>query len=271
MSTNSALVGTVGKSIFASDSALGNNNAGFHNSVYRGKGLGTSVTAEQFAEITAGTFNDMFLGDYWTIGSNKYVICHFDYYYKCNGVSYHHIFVMPHNGTKGILGLSLTAADGESISDGKFKWNTSGTTSGGYIGSRMRTAIMPACDNRVKADFGSSHVLAIPELYPNAFESNSGVPTSWGWVSTQLACDLPNEVMIYGTTAFTAVPKWEIGIDKWQLAICKFDPFFVNIGATWWLRSVTSASRAAYVDATGNANDTAASGALVVRPRFLVS
>lgn len=271
MSTNSALVGTVGKSIFASDSALGNNNTGFHNSVYRGKSLGTSVTAEQFAEITAGTFNDMFLGDYWTIGSNKYVICHFDYYYKCSGVSYHHIVVMPHNGTKGILGLSLTAADGESISDGKFKWDTSGTTSRGYIGSRIRTAIMPACDNRVKADFGSSHILAIPELYPNAFESNSGVPTSWGWVSTQLACDLPNEVMIYGTTAYTAVPKLEIGIDKWQLAICKFDPSFVNIGASWWLRSVSSASNAANVSGNGFANSATASSALVVRPRFLVS
>ena len=64
MSTNSALVGIVGKSIFASDSDLGNANAGFHNSIYRGKNLGTSVSSAQYAEISAGTFKDLFIGDY---------------------------------------------------------------------------------------------------------------------------------------------------------------------------------------------------------------
>lgn len=41
-------------------------NAGFHNSIYRGKNLGTSVTSAQWAAIKAGTFDDMFIGDYWT-------------------------------------------------------------------------------------------------------------------------------------------------------------------------------------------------------------
>lgn len=34
----------------------GYDNAGYHNSVFRGKYLGTSVTAEQHAQIAAGTF-----------------------------------------------------------------------------------------------------------------------------------------------------------------------------------------------------------------------
>ena len=33
--------------------------AGFHNGIYRGKNLGSEVTAEQYAEIAAGTFKGM--------------------------------------------------------------------------------------------------------------------------------------------------------------------------------------------------------------------
>ena len=42
------------------------NNAGFHNSIYRGKNLGADVTDEQWDAIKAGTFDDLFIGDYWS-------------------------------------------------------------------------------------------------------------------------------------------------------------------------------------------------------------
>ena len=97
MAINSQLVGTVGKSIFASDSTLGNNNAGFHNSIYRGKSLGTSVTADQYSQISAGTFNDMFIGDYWTISSKVYRIAAFDYWYNVGSTACttHHVVLVP--------------------------------------------------------------------------------------------------------------------------------------------------------------------------------
>jgi len=40
------------------------NNAGAHNSIYRGISLGTSVTTAQWNAIAAGTFEDMYIGDY---------------------------------------------------------------------------------------------------------------------------------------------------------------------------------------------------------------
>ena len=54
-----------------------------HNGSYRGKYLGTSVTAEQYAAISAGTFEDLYIGDYWTIGGVNYRIAAFDYYWNC--------------------------------------------------------------------------------------------------------------------------------------------------------------------------------------------
>ncbi len=38
-----------------------------HNSIYRGKNLGSSVTAEQSAATSNGTFTDIYPGDYWLI------------------------------------------------------------------------------------------------------------------------------------------------------------------------------------------------------------
>ena len=53
-------------------------NDGAHNAVYRGKFLGNTVTAAQYAAIKAGTFDDLYIGDYWTIGGVNYRIAAFD-------------------------------------------------------------------------------------------------------------------------------------------------------------------------------------------------
>lgn len=42
-------------------------NAGAHNSIFRGKSLGTSITTEQYDAIHNGTFDDLYIGDYWTL------------------------------------------------------------------------------------------------------------------------------------------------------------------------------------------------------------
>ena len=62
-------------------------NAGFaHNLIYRGKCLGDKPTAAQLAAIKAGTFDDMYLGDYWNGVGNSgwtglhWMIVHFNYF-----------------------------------------------------------------------------------------------------------------------------------------------------------------------------------------------
>ena len=63
------------------------NNAGAHNAIYRGKNLGTSVTAAQWAAIANGSFTDLYIGDYWVIGDFNWRIAAFDYYYKSGDTS----------------------------------------------------------------------------------------------------------------------------------------------------------------------------------------
>jgi len=102
-------------------------NAGYHNSIYRGKYLGDEVTADQYAAIAAGTFDDMYIGDYWTINGVNWRIAHFDYWLNCgdtgSGTTEHHVVVIPDT--------ILYSA----------KMNETNITTGGYMHSLMRGGI----------------------------------------------------------------------------------------------------------------------------------
>ena len=92
-------------------------NAGAHNSIFRGKYLGSSVTAAQYAAIKAGTFDDLFIGDYWTINGINWRIAAFDYYLGTGSTALatHHAVIVPDTG--------LDAQ----------KMNDSSATTGGWI------------------------------------------------------------------------------------------------------------------------------------------
>ena len=264
MSTANARVGVVGHTIYHADGTIQNNNAGFHNSVYRGKNLGTSFTAVQSAAVTAGTFDDMFVGDYWVINGVTWRIAGFDLYYRCcDNVSLgHHICVVPD--------ASLESS----------KWNetndtvTGGTNGGaGYINSKIRAAIKASdgSESKVIAAFGSSHVLAYRQLYPTTYDT-SGNATGWAWTDAKV--ELMNEVLVYGQQAWTSDGHgngYEVGLDKYQLPLFRHNPQLVNIRADWWLRGVTSASTACIVSANGDAGRYSAGASLGVRPLSLIA
>ena len=265
MSIHSALVGTVGKSIFASDSALGNNNAGFHNSLFRGKNLGTAVTATQWAEITAGTFNDMYIGDYWLINGVKWRIAAFDYWLYCGDAecTTHHIVIVPDT--------NLLEADGSTT-----HWmNSSDTTAGAYYGSDFRSALngntgLATCRSLVNAAFGSAHILSHKEYLKNAV--TNGYESAGAWYGSDV--EIMTEQMVYGGKVFgnvtcgTNIPTAHT-INKTQLPLFALAPEFICNRASWWLRDVVSSANFALVYDNGNCLSSNASLAWVgVRPAF---
>lgn len=236
------------------------NNAGFHNSIFRGKYLGSSLTAAQSAQIQAGTFDDLFIGDYWTIGGVNWRIADFDPYYRCgdNMSLGHHIAVVPDTN------LYST------------QWNDSNTTAGGYVASKIRANIKSSTNGsaegaelKVIAAFGSSHVLSHRALYPSTYDA-SGNATGWAWVDARV--ELMNENEVYGSQVWSVGGKgYEVGMAKRQLSLFRLAPQFVNIRASWWLRSVGSAALAAFVRDYGGADAGSASGSLGVRPLSLIA
>ena len=78
----------------------GDYNVSIRKNVFRGKEIGATITSSQLKEIQRGTFNNMFLGDYWfwtdeeTDEEYTFRIVDFDYFYRA-GLNKHHILIMP--------------------------------------------------------------------------------------------------------------------------------------------------------------------------------
>lgn len=224
-------------------------NAGFHNSIYRGKFLGNQVTPEQYARIADGTFEDMYIGDYWTINGTTYRIAAFNYYLNSGDVNLtkNHITLVP-------AGILYT-----------HRMNPTITTEGGYVGSEMYTEGLNQAKTKIHTDF-AGHVLTHRRVLSNAVVD--GKASGWAWFDSEV--ELMNEVMVYGSIIFGS-SGYNIGIDKVQLPLFALRPDLISIGTAWWLRDVASAPHFAIVNHAGNATTYPASSPLGVRPVFSIS
>lgn len=229
------------------------NNAGAHNTIYRGKNLGNSVTAAQYAAISAGTFDDLYIGDYWVIKGVTYRIAAFDYYYNCGDTNFtkHHVVIVPDT--------SLYNA----------QMNTSNVTTGGYTGSAMYKSNLAQAKTTIKAAFGSAHVLTKRELLTNAVNGNT--PSGWAWFDSDV--ELMNEVQAYGSVAWGAHDGngYNVASGDGQFPLFMFDRTKLHNREDYWLRDVASATTFSYVYCNGGANSYGASYSCGVRPAFCIS
>lgn len=230
-------------------------NAATHNMVYRGKALGGSVTSEQWAAIKAGTFKDLFLGDYWSIGGVDYLIAAFNYWLTCGDTACNtnHLLVVPRNNlyTAGM--------------------NSSNITTGGYVGSEMYKTGLAQAKTTINNAFGSAHILNHRQYLVNAV--TSGAPTGTDWYDSTV--ELMNENMVYGGRQFSPMPNgatdpWttcrNYTIDKSQLPLFHLAPWLICNRQWYWLRDVVSAANFASVHGGGIADCAGASDAGGVRP-----
>ena len=231
------------------------NNAGAHNAIYRGKSLGSSVTTAQYSAISAGTFDDMYIGDYWTIGGVNYRIAAFDYYLNCGDTSCtkHHVVLVPDTCLYNHV------------------MNDTNITTGAYVGSKMYTEGLEQAKTTIKAAF-SGHVLSKRIYLSNA--TANGKASAGAWCDSEV--DLMCEHMVYGNGVFspvsdgTTVPN-NYRVEKSQLPLFQHEPSRICNRASWWLRDVISASYFARVYADGLAYYLYASGSFGVRPAFCIS
>lgn len=232
-------------------------NAGAHNSIFRGKYLGTSVTAAQYAAIKAGTFDDLFIGDYWTINGINWRIAAFDYYLGTGSTALatHHAVIVPDTGLD------------------TQKMNDSNVTTGGYVGSKMYTTNLATARSKVNSAF-SGHVLS------HYFYLSNTVANGKVTASTHVQQDvvLMNERNVYGQSIMSsecndgsASPSW-FTYDRTQFPLFLLAPEFIQKErSVYWLRDVVSASYFAAVGNSGYADWNHASYSSRVRPAFSIS
>ena len=226
--------------------------AAAHNCIYRGKNLGTSVTAEQYAAISSGKFTDLYIGDYWVIKDVTYRIAAFDYYYNCGDTNFtkHHVVIVPDTSLY------------------KAQMNTSNVTTGGYTGSAMYKSNLAQAKTTIKAAFGSAHVLTKRELLTNAVNGNT--PSGWAWFDSDV--ELMNEVQAYGSVAWGAHDGngYNVASGDGQFPLFMFDRTKLHNREDYWLRDVASATLFSIVADYGRAGNDGASDSIGVRPAFCI-
>lgn len=234
---------------------LNASGAGAHNAIYRGKYLGASVTAEQYAAIAAGTFDDLYIGDYWTISGVNYRIAAFDYYLTtgdtaCNT---HHVTVVPDTNMYTHC------------------MNDTNITTGAYVGSKMYTEGLTQAKTTINTAFGEAHILNHRQYLQNA--TTDGYASGASWYDSTV--ELMTEQNVYGGKVFgncqngTALPN-SYTIDKSQYPLFAFRPDLISNRQWFWLRDVVSAASFAIAGTDGNALYADASPALGVRPAFSI-
>lgn len=261
VSGNKLLVGTTdGNKAIAAEDALFAMLDGFapvelRRVLFRGKNLGTALTAVQKAAIKDGSFKGMFLGDYWSIGGRIWRIVDMDYWYNCGDTAFtsHHLVIMPDEALYNA------------------QMNTTNVTTGGYVGSAMYKSNLANAKTIVNAAFQGS-VLTHREYLCNAVAN--GRPSGGAWFDSSI--ELPNEPMMYGHPHFSptsdgsTVPSIYT-ISKTQLALFMVCPrFIVNRSYNQWLRDVVSSAGFARVSCGGCTDYNGASNSHGVRPVFPV-
>lgn len=234
-------------------------NAGAHNAIYRGKFLGNRVTDEQYAAIKAGTFDDLYIGDYWTINGMDYTITNYrigalDYYLNSGdkACTDHHVVIVPDTCLYNAV------------------MNSTNTTAGGYVGSAMYKSNLEQAKTIIKSAF-SGHVLKHRIYLTNAVSNGRAS----GYALCDSEVDLMCEQMVYGSGIFhpvsdgSNVPANQC-VEKSQLPLFQHEPSRICNRATWWLRDVINVSGFAFVDYDSHAGYYSASNSLGVRPFFCI-
>lgn len=241
------------------------NNAGAHNAIYRGKSLGSTVTTAQYAAIKAGTFDDLYIGDYWTIGGVNYRIAAFDYYLNSGDTSCntHHVVIVPDT--------CLYNAQMHNTSSGGYEAGAANTTAGGYVGSDMYKSNLEQAKTTIKSAF-SGHVLKHRIYLTNAVANGRASGSAWRDSEVDLMC----EQMVYGSGIFSPVSDGSnvpanYRVEKSQLPLFQHEPSRICNRNNWWLRDVITASYFALVSGHGDATYDGASNSLGVRPAFCIS
>lgn len=257
--TNKTNIATNTAAIAALNSRFAN-NAGSHNGIYRGKNLGTTVTSAQWAAIKAGTFDDLYIGDYWVINSVNWRIAAFDYWLNCGdtNTTAHHVVIVPDT--------VLHSA----------RMNSTNITTGAYLGSDFYTGNNDNTGRsnaitKVNSAFGSAHILS--HRVPLTNTVTNGYISGYAW--TDSTVDLMSEKMVYGTQIYSAMPNGttipsQYTVDKSQLPLFALEPSRISNRANWWLRSVVSSTNFALANDAGGASNAGASASIGVRPAFAI-
>ena len=248
-------------------------NAGFHNSIYRAKDIGSYLTdGSLWTRISSGKFNDIFVGDYFyvilSIGVVLFRIAGFDTFlntgYPPNVIA-HHAVIIP---------------------DASFvyvRMNDSGGTSGGYVNTDMYKTVLPKWVGDLETALGSAHVLQTHEYLTSSVDANAkncirpsltGASNACTWKAQK--ANLLSETEVYGYTSYSSSGYENGMVNYGQLPLFRLNPQKIIVLDSssnrdyYWLRNIASSGDFCIVDSNGRAKHRPSSDLCAMRPRFII-
>lgn len=255
---------------------------GEHNGIFRGKCLngnpaimypilpigntknlpGGGYTIEQvLANIAAGKFDDIYIGDYFIDSENKvYRIAGLDTELNKGDtpLSSHHAVI--------VTDFPLT----------NMSWNPTNTTAGGYQASAVQAYCDGAGQAAIESVFGKDHVLTVMDLLSSGVNASAispgysgwnGAASSWEWSSHKVR--LMSEVEVYGARVWSG--SFDIGSANEQFPLFRLMPqLATGLRYSYWLSGVSGEVFACLVSDKGNADSSSTRYEIGVRVRFLV-
>lgn len=208
-----ALYDLIAKNI--DDAPLGLN----HGMLWRGKNLGSSFTQAQKTAIANGTFDDLWLGDYWTINGIAYRIVDFNYWmFSGRGgaqVTTPHVNVMPDRALYS------------------YAMNPTASNAGAYALSNMRSTGLNNAKTTINNAFGSNHILKHTERFINSVDADGNPSRSDHYDNCTV--ELPSASMLFNVG--TGADNGYITMGCFQFAAFRFLPQLLNVYMEdFWLR-----------------------------------
>lgn len=174
------------KTILADDLvfALLTGSPEMHKNIIRGRNLGVRISPEQHKAITSGTFEGLWLGDYWFNNNMAWRIVDFNYWNVNNALPTPHIVVMP---DRPLYRQQM--------------YDTTASSTNSFWGSKVWQSIN-GCDDYVIRVFDSNTIRLHVDSYQSQMNEGGGFvsPTIKSKsIDPRVKYIIPNEIMIYGT------------------------------------------------------------------------
>lgn len=256
------------KQIKASDAvyALFDGIPEMHRQIYRGKNLGSTFTAAQKEAISNGTFHDLWIGDYWLISDNTYLIADFDRYYnfgdtKC---ATHHAIIVPKNA----IGSNFQyVASSIPVASTKL-----------YGASDVRTNAKNQVSSVINAAFPDS-ILTYRDYLPVSSDQQTSLDNfrNWNITCQWFDCDieLMNVEMITGSFKTSSLKEAGLAAARHQFPLFSLKPDLIPFTPQYgyWTRSTDSGSPQSWnvtISAGGNLISSPGTSKQYARPFFLL-
>lgn len=192
-----------------------------HRNTYRGKNLGNEFTDAQKEAISSGTFEDLYVGDYWEDGNIKWRIVDINFYFSHHPQvpidwGKNHLVIFPDDG------LYKKAA-----------FTTSTDLSKGYYNSQLRSSLQTTGLGIVSQFFGSDHIYTLKSMIvSSAIDTSNNKYAVSNVIAVSDAIILPTNMNLLGGDP--KVSNDTSGNARWhypsQFAALIANPYLIQCG-----------------------------------------